>query len=465
MVGRTDGRTTDWRPDLSRRPGPLYLAIVDALESDIRTRALATGAQLPTHRALARSLNVTLSTVTRAYREARERGLIEGETGRGTFVRDRSVRGRSGRAGESDSAVIDLMVNQPPIGALPGVLGDALKRLAGSARVADLMGYGNSAGLERHREAGARWVARAGVTAGPGNVIVCCGAQQALFAAMSASLSAGDLAATERLNYAGIRRIADLLGITLEAIAMDRGGIDPDAFEDACRRRPVRALIVTPNLHNPTTAVLDLERRKALVATAQRHGVRIIEDDVSGPLLEAGLPPLHGLAETEAAYVSGTAKSIYPGLRIGYLVVPENQYQRHVDPVHTSSWGAPALMAEIASAWIDDGTVDAFIDHHRRESAERARLAASILGDRLHTCRGGYHGWLELPDGWRPEEFATLARLDGVAVAPSSMFTLSGVPPAAVRISLGSVDGLHQLRVGLERLGDLMERRPAAAIV
>src|SRR5215472_18586915 len=78
---------TSWLPDLSRRNGPRYRAIAEALAEDVREGRLADGARLPTHRDLAWKLRVTIGTVSRAYAEAERRGLIVGEVGRGTFVR------------------------------------------------------------------------------------------------------------------------------------------------------------------------------------------------------------------------------------------------------------------------------------------------------------------------------------------------------------------------------------------
>src|SRR5574340_10881 len=100
---------TIWRPKLSGRDGPRYLAIVHALAEDLASGVLREGARLPTHRELAERLGVTVGTVSRAYQEAARRGLVSGEVGRGTFVRG------DGAADEgSDDAPIDLGQNHPP---------------------------------------------------------------------------------------------------------------------------------------------------------------------------------------------------------------------------------------------------------------------------------------------------------------------------------------------------------------
>ncbi len=101
----------DWNPTISEATGPLYLRIVDALSSDITSGRLVRGQQLPTHRALAKALDVDLTTVTRAYADARRRGLLEAPVGQGTFVSETSSRATSDIP---DQVKIDLSMNVPP---------------------------------------------------------------------------------------------------------------------------------------------------------------------------------------------------------------------------------------------------------------------------------------------------------------------------------------------------------------
>src|SRR5215471_5955751 len=100
----------DWLPTLSERQGPVFLRIVDALAADIGSGRLLRGQQIPTHRALAGALGVDLTTVTRAYGEARRRGLLEAQVGRGTFVSETTARA----ADIPFQVKIDLSMNLPP---------------------------------------------------------------------------------------------------------------------------------------------------------------------------------------------------------------------------------------------------------------------------------------------------------------------------------------------------------------
>src|SRR5213593_3942589 len=143
---------TIWTPDLTKRAGPRYRAIADALADDVRAGRLKEGTRLPTHRDLAGVLRVTVGTVSRAYAEAARRGLIRGEVGRGTFVR----RGRPepfgfGMPAREEPSVIDLSLNFPAGEAEDVVVRKGLEALAKERDLGRLLEYLPHAGLPRHR--------------------------------------------------------------------------------------------------------------------------------------------------------------------------------------------------------------------------------------------------------------------------------------------------------------------------
>src|SRR5258707_728595 len=149
------GARADWRPDLDQRSGPRYVAIADALAADIAAGRLHPGQWLPTHRHLAGALGVDLTTVTRAYGEARRRGLVDAVVGRGTFVRAAA----SEPARDERPPAVDLTMNLPPPPAglrLSEQIARGLARVQSRPDLAQLMTYGPSAGRNEDRAAGAR---------------------------------------------------------------------------------------------------------------------------------------------------------------------------------------------------------------------------------------------------------------------------------------------------------------------
>ena len=352
---------TMWAPDLASRSGPRYLAIVEALAADVGSGPLSSGSRLPTHRDLAETLGVTVGTVSRAYAEAARRGLVSGEVGRGTFVRARSLPSFS--PGLRTSGLLDLSQNHPPPEG-PGfraALEKALLALARQADLGPLLDYPADGGNDSDREAGAEWIARTGLPAEAGRVLVCAGSQHGLTTVLATLLGPGDLLLTEELTYPGLKAVAGLLHLRLQGLSMDAHGLRPDAFGDACRGGAARALYTIPTIQNPTASVMPEERRREIAAIARAHGVAVVEDDIHALLPPHRPQPIAAFAPELSYYLMSTSKTLVPGLRIAYALVPEGMVGRLAASLRASAWAAAPLMAALASSWIRDGTADVIV--------------------------------------------------------------------------------------------------------
>jgi DNA-binding transcriptional MocR family regulator len=277
-------------------------------------------------------------------------------------------------------------------------------------------------------------------------------------------LRPGDLVLTESLTYAGMKALAELLHVRLQGLPMDAHGLRPDAFEDACRTGAARALYCVPNLQNPTAAVMPESRRREVAAIARAHGVLIVEDDVYGLLLDPVPLPITAFAPDITYYLTGTAKILAPGMRVGYLLAPRGEWARLVGGVRATTWMAAPLMAEIAARWIADGTADEARRHKRAEVMARQAIAGEVLARyRVQTQPESFHLWLSLPEPWRSDAFAAHARRRGVLVGASPTFLVGpGAAPSAVRVCLGPPRDREQLRKGLRTLAEAIEERPEA---
>ena len=459
---------TIWVPDLRARRGPRYLAIADALGDDAGAGRLRAGTRLPTHRDLADRLGLTVGTVTRAYTEAARRGLVAGEVGRGTFVRAPVRPGQAGAPAEGPDFV-DLSANLPPATRGDGeaaTLGRTLGRLSRQAELGRLLAYPPDGGRREHRAAGAEWVRRSGLVAPPERVLVSSGSQHGMTAVFAALTTPGDVVATEALTYPGMKTLAGLLSLRLQGLAMDQHGLRPDALAAAGRGRRPKALYCVPTLQNPTSALMPEERRREVAAVAREHGILIVEDDVHGRLMERAPRPLSSFAPDVAVYLTGTSKVLAPGLRVGFIVAPDALVPRIAAAIRGTTWMAAPLMAEIAAAWIEDGTAESILARKRKEAAARQRLAARVL-DRfeVQTHPDSYHLWLHVPRPWRSETFAEAARRSGVAVTPAAAFAVArGGVPEAVRVCLGGARDRGDLERALHVLAGLLAAAPEAPI-
>lgn len=210
--------------------GPLYLQIVEALASDIRRGRLTRGQGLPTRRALAKALGVDLTTVTRAYAEARRRGLTEARVGRGTFVAEAIGEARLPAVALTD---IDLSMNLPPQPAEADIEGRIARGIAALSRevgLARYLTYRPVAGTADERAVASAWMRARLPGIDAERLVISGGTQAALTALLGQLTRRGDVVLTEALTYPGFRAAAALLGVELIGVAMDRHGVVPDAL-------------------------------------------------------------------------------------------------------------------------------------------------------------------------------------------------------------------------------------------
>ncbi len=458
---------TIWCPDLEERPGPRYLAIADALEADVDRGALRSGDRLPTHRELARRLSVTVGTVSRAYAEAERRGLVRGEVGRGTFVRGFEPLGL-GTAHE-EAGLIEMGASVP---ASPlhdeedRVLREAFEGLARSRQLPALLGSQPHAGIPHHRAAGATWLRRFGVEAQGDRVLVCNGGQHAMAVSFATLTRPGDLVMTEALTFSGMKGLANLMHLRLEGLPMDDDGLDPEAFERACRRGESKLLYTIPTHHNPTAVVMPEARRHRLIETAERYGVTIVEDDIYGFLPADPPPPLVALAPERVLYIRSVSKIVVPGLRVGFMAAPESLVERLAAGIWATSWMASGPMAEIVARWIDDGTLDRFLTWRRDEAHQRNEIAATVLrGARYSGDAHGYYLWLQLPEPWRSTDFVEQARRRGVALTGAESYAAGrGNVPHAVRVAIMAEADRTRLEEGLHLVARLLAELPEPCV-
>lgn len=448
-----------WTPRLIDGARMKYLGIVDALEADIRSGRVARGERLPAQRAIAAALGVDLTTVTRAFNEARRRGLVSAQAGRGTFISET----QHGAPAENVHPLIDLSMNIPPQPSdadFGRLIPDMLKEILSSPTGLLHLHYQESTGAEPDRAAAARWLgARAdGLT--PDRIVVSAGAQCALYAICDLLLKQGDIVAAGAMTYPGLKAVAIQKGFSIAPLAMDSDGILPDAFEKACRDRNVRLLYVIPSIDNPTTATLPQERRRSLTEIARRHEVIIVEDDPYAALLPDPTPPISAFAPDITWHIATLSKCATPALRIAYVAAPSDHAARRLASVlRATMLMAPPLMSALASRWIASGMLDEITRFIRVENMARQKIAATVLANLDFAAdRHGHHLWLRLPGRWRASDFAEHADRAGVSIVPATAFATVAHPVEAVRISLGVAPDRDVLEEGLVLLAGLIDQ-------
>lgn len=449
---------------ISLGTGRKYRQIMNGIQAALSAGALQPGDRLPPQRELANALGVTMGTVTRAYREIDKLGLVKGEIGRGTFVVGRdadefTLHALHNRVPQNTSDSIRFDLNFPVPEGTPDFAA-MLAELSHQPVMKDMSGYQPTAGIIRHRRAACKWLERLNLLTAPEHIAITAGAQHALFTALSSQMAPGDALAVDGYTYPGILNLAGVLHLRLVPVEGDAEGMVPEALEKAARRHRLRGVYLIPTMHNPTTVTMNPDRRRELAAAINRSDLFLIEDDVYGGMEPKAMTPISAAIPERSFYLTSLSKTLSPGLRLGFLKVPNGQFSAVERVMAASIWMNPPLTAEIGSRWIENGTADRAIII-KRQSVEK-RMA--LLAEKLSACDlsfrpGSLHAWLKLPPPWTGETFARQALRMGVQVIPSANFSTQGRQLVeGVRICIGPPKNEAETARGAEILATILAK-------
>ncbi|MEJ8474407.1 PLP-dependent aminotransferase family protein [Roseibium algae] len=458
---------TIWPPKPEDLHRPAYRSLADVITRAIKAGELNEGDRLPTHRDLAFKLNLSVQTVSRSYDELVRRGVVLGEVGRGTFVRSQRSDTQTPFLPESQyGAIVDCSMLKPVFEALHlDAMRDGLAKMSLDLPASAASSFRPSRALGTYGNTSRKWLARCGLETSSEGLILTNGNTSAMTIALMTTASPGDLIVTEGIGHHALKPLCRYLGLRLAGLGVDADGVIPEAFTRICQKTKVSALYLMPAGLNPKAYTMSRERRIELVNLARRFDVSIIENDAWGPLQPNRTAPIATLAPERTFYFTSLTKCIMPGLRFGYLVVPE-AYESAAENRHlVTNWMATSLMSELACRWIEDGTAEDLLQWQMTALGERNQLAADILSDiPFNASENGLHIWLPTPETWSEEAFVAHTRLNGVAIASGSSFKMSDdVKDSGARICLGA-ESIESLKQGLMVISRLARSNPEPAL-
>ncbi|WP_247448639.1 PLP-dependent aminotransferase family protein [Bradyrhizobium sp. 180] len=453
--GRRSTAALEWVPGNLDPDLPLSLALVKALEESIQSGSLAVGTPLPPHRTLANHLGWSLSTVSKAYREASIRGIVSGRVGQGTFV----ARPRNEESIQANLP-IRLDINLAPDVGQRDVLLAGLRQTAETSDSRTFFAYDAAQGLAAHRDVFAEWISSPRFRPSADNLLLVNGAQHGLDLALSIVAKPGSTVIVEELTYVGFKPAASLRELTLVTAAMDDEGLIPNALDKTFQATGAKVVYTMPTLHSPTARTMSGDRRRAIADVVSRHDALLIEDDVYGFLPQVKQEPIAGLIPDRTIYLASLSKIFELGYRAGIVTVPPRLLKSAQLAVRGAAWSATPLLFEVASNLIQSGALQNAIDDLRREACRRFDIFREVFPKNPAPAQrelSGYHVWLALNGEQSAEDVFYNARKQGILVTPPGSATLSSTPEDGIRLCLGACRA-EDLRRALLALKQIVER-------
>ncbi|MFF6993653.1 PLP-dependent aminotransferase family protein [Streptomyces sp. NPDC008313] len=436
--------------------------LTDALREAVRGGRLAPGTRLPSSRTLSADLGIARNTVADAYADLVAEGWLTARQGSGTRVAERAAEPaaepRRRRPRERHRPAYDLIPGTPDLASFPRAEWLRAARRALAHAPHEALGYGDPRGRVELRTALAGYLSRArGVHADPDRVLICSGFLHGLM-----------LIATV-LRERGVRSLAvESYGLDVHWDVLERAGLRgvPLPFDErgtrteeldagAAGQRPdtglsgVGAVLLTPAHQFPMGVPLRPGRRSAVVDWARRTGGLIVEDDYDGEFRYDRQPvgALQGLGPDQVVYIGTASKSLAPGLRLGWMVLPPSLVPEAVAAKGRADWSCGVLDQLTLAEFLTSGAYDRHVRavrlrYRRRRDALVEALAARAPEVHATGIAAGLHAVLELPSGteqsvvraaaWRGLAVHGLTRFrhpDSVAAHRDALVVGYGTPP------------------------------------
>lgn len=472
------------------RPASLQAQIREAIVSDILGGRLEPATRLPSTRRLAEHLGVSRITVSLAYQELAAQGYIQSAARSSYRVAETAPIARLGAtpAGDGTTSLdwstriskrfsIARPIRKPldwrsyPYPFIYGQMDMTLFDLAAwrdcTRRALSRSDFEFMAGdfaaaddMQLVQYISSRTLPRRGIKASVDEILVTVGAQNAIWIASQLLLAEGRHAVCEEPTHPDIHATLRLSGAKVTSVPVDGDGLAPDAVP-----ADADVIFVTPSHQSPTAVRMPMARRRQLLELAERNDFLIVEDDYEFEMsfLEAPSPALRSLdRHGRVLYVGSFSKSLFPGLRLGYLVGPAELIREARALRALMLRHPPGHLQRTASNFLALGHYDSLIRRMRGEFAERHDAMAQALDRRGLTIAGrssfgGTSFWIEGPEGLDADALADTLRADGVLIESGAPFFAHRDGPCRYfRMAYSSID--------VSRIADGVERVAARAL-
>ena len=448
-----------WMPDRKLLKRPCYLALANILEEDIVSGKLAAGTRLPPQRELADFLDINFTTVTRAYNLCREKNLIYGVIGSGTFVAPLPGNNALSRA-QTTGKVIEMGL-VTGFDQLRAPVLEATESVLQKGYINELYTYTEPAGHLHQRAAGAHWMSRMQVKTDSEHTAIFSGAQNAISTALLSLFRIGDHLAVDEYTYSNLIGAARLWHIPLIPVAGDSDGMIPQELEKACNTHNIRGIFLMPNCANPTTRTIPERRKDELAEVIARKNLLLLEDDNTGivQLDNSGGKSMFSRLPEQTVYICSSTMALCSGLRVAFAAFPESCRQQLLNALFHLNIKTSSLDAEIMTELILSGKATKILTGKAALAQERNKLFDSIFPEAVTPGNpAAFFRWLPLPDlACNGIELERILQQKNLNVYASYRFTVLRNPENFLRLAISSPATLEELHSGLLILRDFLD--------
>lgn len=449
-INSYDQYPLSWQPDRTLLTRPYYRSLVQQLEADILSHRLQKNTRLPSQRELADFLDINFTTVGRAYKYGLEKGLLYTNIGSGTFVSQNAFNSITISNHNVDHHLIDLGLVSS-FEECNDLVTPYLARVSQQPNVQALLTYQDPLGTPQQRHIAAEWLQTQGVSAvDRDNIAIVAGVQNGLAITLAGLFNPGDRIAVDRYTYSNFIELANLLQIEVVLIDGDQDGMLPNLLATECHKKKIHGVFLMPACNNPVGFQMTAERRLALAAIFATEALLVIEDDIHAFLTNFAitdqLPTFQSLLPRQTIYLASMAKFISSGLRVAYLVYPNNYRSRIERSIFNINVKTSAFDAEVVTQILQSPTAKTILARKLALTQQANQLFDELFEQPQPTNPVPFYRILPVSPQIDQTTIENYFLEQGVRIYHSNRFTTKKQPDPFIRIALSSnhIDLLEQ---------------------
>ncbi|MDF2839616.1 MAG: transcriptional regulator GntR family [Clostridia bacterium] len=454
---------------------PLYIQIFEQLKELIQQGVLPEDYKLPTIRVLASSLDVNNVTVINAYKLLEDHKLIYKKVGSGSYVLPMEEKLNIGNAISDDreeleydyngeEGYIDFATASPdprlfPMKDFKAAINDVIERDGGKAFM-----YLDSRGYLPLRGSIASYLSHKAIEVGPEDVYIISGAQQGIDIIAKALLTNGDYVFVESPTYTGAASVFKSRGARIVEIPLLNDGPDMKELEKLLQVIKPKFMYIMPNFQNPTGCSYSERKKKHLMLLSKKYNLLIVEDDYAGDLsyTEKAAVPLKAYDKMDhVIYIKSFSKIFMPGLRVAFLIIPENIKKTIASAKYMTDISTSGFMQRVLDLYLNRNILDDHIKYMKKEYGlryfEAVRASKKYLrGAMFNQPNGGLNLWIKLPEKVNSSELYEACKKNKVLITMGTVFLKGQEGEQYIRLSFAGVD-VPEITRGIAIMGNAIE--------
>lgn len=450
----------------------LYLQLYEKIKSLVLDGELKPETKLPTIRSLASNLNVNNVTVVNAYNKLEEEGYIYKKIGSGSFIKKMDEIYSDEDELEEDINLINFASTAPttnlfPLNEIKESIIEVLEHDKSKAFT-----YQDPKGYLPLRKSLRDYLKTLGINTMEDNIQIISGAQQGIDIISKALVDFEDIVFTEEFTYTGAIGVFKSRGAETLNIKLDKDGINLEDLERKLKKMKPKLLYLMPNFHNPTGCSYTKEKMSKILELARKYEFYIIEDDYLSDLdfqenRNITMKSLDLVENERVIYIKSFSKLFMPGLRIAFIVMPEELLFDINSAKHISDISTPGLIQRAFNIYIRKGEWNENLKRINKVYKLRHEIMTKAIEKYLPEnieywkTNGGFNFWFKLPKGQSSDELYEYLLKENILIAPGRIFSLESNDNEYFRLSVTSIDSEkieESFRKFANELGNFFQR-------